>query len=204
MKSHDWDKRYEEKELLWSRGPNQFVVAEVTGMTPGRALDLACGEGRNALWLSEQGWQVCGTDFSSVAVDKARARGQELGLTVDFQVADAAAELTGSYDLILLAYLHLPRETLAEVLAVASAALAPSGTLLIIGHDLRNIKEGVGGPQDPDILQSPEGLRELLGGLEIVRAETVVRVVEKDGQAAQALDVVVRAKLSGPGEVRRD
>ncbi|MBL4634677.1 MAG: class I SAM-dependent methyltransferase [Kofleriaceae bacterium] len=193
MKSQEWDKRYEEKELVWSRGPNQFVVAEVTGMTPGRALDLACGEGRNALWLSEQGWHVCGTDFSEVAIDKARARGQELGLTVDFQVADAAAEITGSYDLILLAYLHLPRAKLAQVLAVAAAALAPLGSLLIIGHDLRNIKEGVGGPQDPDILQSPEGLRELLGDLQIVRSETVFRAVEKDGQTVQALDVVVRA-----------
>ncbi len=163
-------------------------------MAPGRALDLACGEGRNALWLSQEGWQVCGTDFSTVAIDKARARCQELGLTIDFQVADAAAELTDSYDLILLAYLHLPPETLAQVLEIAATALAPAGTLLIIGHDLRNIKEGVGGPQDPGILQSPEGLRKLLDGLEIVRAETVIRTIEKDGQTVQALDVVVRAK----------
>lgn len=191
-----WDIRYRDKELVWSAGPNQFVVSEIDSMAPGRALDVACGEGRNAIWLREKGWQVSATDFSPIAIEKAQARGLELGLDIDFQVADATKELKGSYDLILFAYLHLPQEQLAKALQLAQEALAVGSSILIIGHDLRNIEEGVGGPQDPDILQSPEGLKALLTELDIKRAETVVRLVEKNGETHKALDVIVRATKS--------
>ncbi len=70
MDSRAWDERYAASELVWSSTPNQFVAAEVADLTPGRALDLAAGEGRNALWLAERGWQVTAVDFSLVGLDK--------------------------------------------------------------------------------------------------------------------------------------
>ncbi len=194
MNSNDWDKRYEKKELVWSAGPNQFVVDEVSGLAPGRVLDVACGEGRNALWLCEQGWQVTAFDYSPVAIDKARTRASELELTIDWQVADATTDTQGEYELILFIYLHLPIEQTKKSLALASSALAPGGTLLLIGHDARNIKEGIGGPQDPNILFGPDELRTMLPDLTIERAETVKRNVDKRGETHHALDVLIRAR----------
>ncbi|MFD0328131.1 methyltransferase domain-containing protein [Streptacidiphilus monticola] len=72
MDAEDWDRRYAAEELVWSAGPNRFVAEELAGLTPGRALDLAAGEGRNALWLAEQGWRVDAVDWSAVGLDKAR------------------------------------------------------------------------------------------------------------------------------------
>ena len=67
----DWNTRYAQKELVWTAEPNRAFAAEVSGLAPGRALDVACGEGRNAVWLAERGWQVTGVDFSEVALEKA-------------------------------------------------------------------------------------------------------------------------------------
>jgi SAM-dependent methyltransferase len=193
MNSDFWDARYREKELVWSAGPNRFLVEEIEGITPGRALDLACGEGRNAFWLAQQGWQVTATDYSPVAIEKAKERQTELGLDMDFHVADATAPPGGPFDLIAIFYLHLPREENRKVLEHALAALAPGGTLLYVGHDERNIEEGIGGPQEPSILYGPEEIKSLLADLKIERAETVERPVEKEGKTHQALDILVRA-----------
>ena len=72
MDAREWDEKYSEKPLLWSADPNQFVAEEVSRLRPGKALDLACGEGRNAVWMAEQGWDVTGIDFSGVAINRAR------------------------------------------------------------------------------------------------------------------------------------
>ncbi len=72
MDSEAWDERYAGTELFWTAQPNRFLVSEVSGLTPGRALDLACGEGRNAVWLARQGWDVVGVDFSQNGLDKGR------------------------------------------------------------------------------------------------------------------------------------
>ncbi len=193
MQSQDWDKRYAEKDLVWSAGPNRFLVEEIADMKPGRALDLACGEGRNAIWLAEQGWQVTATDYSPVAIEKAQARARELDLDIDFRVADATSPLSKAYDLVIVFYLHLPRPENAMAVSHAAGALAPLGTFLYVGHDERNIKEGVGGPQDPSILYGPEEIRELLKELQVDRAETIGRPVEKEGGMVDALDILVRA-----------
>ena len=193
MNKHDWDERYREKKLIWSAGPNRCLVEEVVGMNPGRALDVACGEGRNAIWLAEQGWKVSAFDYSSVAIDKAKARCTELSLDMDLRVADATAARPGKFDLILFFYLHLPRDKNRQALAQAVSALAPGGTLLYVGHDQRNIKEGFGGPQDPSVLCGPEEISGLLSELQVQRAETIVRTVEKDGVTHKALDLLVRA-----------
>lgn len=68
-----WDERYGTAELIWKADPNRFLVEELEGLAPGRALDIACGEGRNAIWLASMGWEVTGVDFSAVGLAKARS-----------------------------------------------------------------------------------------------------------------------------------
>ena len=110
MDRHDWDARYAGEQLVWSAEPNRFLVAEVDGLTPGRALDVACGEGRNAIWLAEHGWTVTGVDFSTVALDKARRLAGARGVSVHWELADVT-EYTPAleqFDLVIVMYLHLP------------------------------------------------------------------------------------------------
>jgi SAM-dependent methyltransferase len=196
--SQQWDERYSGTEFEWTTRPNQFVATELAGLTPGRALDLAAGEGRNAVWLAERGWRVTAVDFSRVGLEKGRKLSAARGVDearVDWIVADLRdyEPERGAYDLALIAYLQVSPQVRAAVLARAAAALAPGGTVFVVGHDLTNLTEGVGGPQDPDVLYTPEALRSELPGLRILRAERVHRAVDRDGGPATAVDTLVRA-----------
>lgn len=107
MDASGWDERYAASELVWSAEPNQFVATELAGLTPGRALDLAAGEGRNAIWLARRGWEVTAADFSQVALDKGRTLAGDTA--VRWVCADATAwSEPAAYDLVVLAYLQLP------------------------------------------------------------------------------------------------
>ena len=194
-----WDRRYAEPRLVWSAEPNRFLVDELAALPPGRALDLACGEGRNAIWLARREWDVTGVDFSGVAVDKARRMADEAGVTARFVRADLAEYVPepGSADLVALMYLQVPEPLRTVVLGRAAAALRPGGTLLWVAHDLRNLDGGHGGPQNPDVLSTPEGVAAALGGLEALRAEVVRRPVPTDAGEAVALDTLVRAVRPG-------
>jgi SAM-dependent methyltransferase len=197
VQREDWDRRYAEADLLWSRGPNRFLVAETGDLAPGRALDLACGEGRNAIWLAEQGWQVTAIDYSQVAIAKARERVARERLEIDLVCADLVdyEPEPSTYDLVLVLYLQLPAAELSLVLARAAAALAPGGTFFLVGHDLTNMTDGVGGPRDPDVLYTPDDIVAALPGLAIEKAERVLRDVE--GADRPAIDALVRARNTG-------
>ncbi|HEY0640443.1 MAG TPA: class I SAM-dependent methyltransferase [Pseudonocardiaceae bacterium] len=190
MRREDWDRRYLERELLWSAEPNRFVAEELADLPPGTALDLACGEGRNAIWLAARGWRVTAVDFSPVAIGKAAALAERAGVTVQWAVADLLDLLPDEpADLVLVAYLQLPREQMEVVLRMAQRALRPGGTLFLVGHDLRNLTEGVGGPGDPANLHTPEHLAGVLDELTVTRAGRVDRPTP-DGTA---IDTIVRA-----------
>lgn len=201
----EWDRRYASVDLLWSAEPNRWVAAELAELPPGRALDLAAGEGRNAIWLAGRGWHVTAVDFSAVAVDKGRAAAEAAQVTVDWLVADLLdyRPARASVDLVLVAYLHLPPAQLRTVLRRGVRALAPGGVLLVIGHDVRNLVDGTGGPQDPTLLYDPDVLAADLvaaderwpgpgGPLRVERAERVRRPVP--GAPRDAVDTLVRAR----------
>jgi SAM-dependent methyltransferase len=196
-----WDERYAAKELVWSAGPNRLLADELTGLQPGTALDVACGEGRNALWLAEQGWEVTGIDFSEVAIGKARQIAERRGVTVDWLVADIAEHDLGpsTFDLVCVLYLHTGPEERARWLPKTISAVKPGGTWLYIGHDPSNIEHGVGGPQDAALLPGAQDLSRALHGFRIDRAEIVERRVDADPGHGRdlgdgiALDAFVRA-----------
>ena len=195
MEAAGWDARYAASDLVWGAEPNRFVVEEFEGLPPGRVLDLAAGEGRNAVWLAERGWAVTAVDFSRVAADRGRELARARGVAVDWVVADVLdfrPEPSG-YDAVLVAYLQLPADQLDRVLHQATGAVAPGGRIVVIGHDLANLSEGVGGPPSAEVLYTVEAVTAALPGLTVRRAEQARRPVPVDGQVRQAIDTVVRA-----------
>ena len=156
-----WDERYRTEELIWKAAPNRFLVEELDALVPGRALDVACGEGRNAVWLASKGWRVTGADFSRAGLAKAQRLATDRGVEVTWVEADVVEwrPATASFDLVVVMYLHLPAEQRRRALAHAAAALAPGGVLLVVGHDTSNLVKGTGGPQDPEVLFDTGGDR---------------------------------------------
>ncbi len=190
-----WDRRYAGGELVWTADANRFLVEEVDGLAPGRALDLACGEGRNAVWLAERGWQATGVDFSQVGLDKAARLAASRSVEVTWERADLLAyePPAGAFELVVVLYLHLPDRDMRAILGRAAGAVAPGGTVLVVGHDPTNIEHGHGGPQDPAILMAPDAIAAALGELQIARAERVRRPVPAAGEDVEAIDALVRA-----------
>ena len=185
-----WDERYAARDRLWSVEPN-VTVAEVVGpVTPGRALDLGAGEGRHALWLARRGWRVTAVDFSAVGIERARAQPGADG--VEWVVNDVRTwnpHPDERYDLVLVVYLHLADDDFRR----ATSWLDPGGALVVVGHALRNLRDGVGGPQDPRLLYTNERLRAAAGELHIERLEEVYRHTAEGA----AIDLLLVARCEG-------
>lgn len=199
MKRDAWNRKYAGSELLWSAGPNRFVAEELADLPPGRALDLAAGEGRNALWLAERGWTVTAVDFSDVALDKGRRIAAKRGVQVEWVCADLTtwAPPVAAYDLVVVLYLQLSWDELEAPLRHAAAAVAPGGTFFLVAHDSDNIEHGYGGPQDPAVLYTGPEVARLLDGFDILKAGPVRRPVETDHGTVDAIDALVRAVRRG-------
>jgi SAM-dependent methyltransferase len=198
VKRERWDEKWRERGTEARTEPSRFLVEELSGVPAGRALDLACGAGRNAIWLAERGWRVTGVDYSEVALAEARRRATERAVDVDWILADLTewSPPLGGFDLVCVLYLQLPAGERRLVLGRAAEALAPGGTILVVGHDLTNLTEGYGGPKSPDVLYTPDDLVADLAGLVVERAERVLRPVEDEGGAHEAIDALVRAHRS--------
>jgi SAM-dependent methyltransferase len=189
MKRAEWNRRYTGSDLLWTAQPNRFLVAETEALPAGRALDLACGEGRNAVWLAERGWEVTGVDFADVGLDKARGLAAARGVDPTWVEADLLEyePPREAFDLVVILYLQLPADERRRVLRAAAAAVAPGGTLLVVAHDRSNLEHGHGGPRDARVLATPEEVAGDLEGLQVERADVV------------ALDLLVRARRAPAG-----
>jgi SAM-dependent methyltransferase len=188
-----WNERYAASERVWSSGPNEHVARILEPLPPGAAVDLGAGEGRHALWLAERGWTVTAVDFAEVGLDRGRREAAERGVgnLVNWVAADVTTWTPPQghgFDLVLVAYLHLPE----NVLDSAAGWVGPGGHLVVVGHALRNLTEGVGGPQDPALLHTPEQLQRAADGLGILRCEEVERTTEGGGTAIDLVLVAAR------------
>jgi SAM-dependent methyltransferase len=195
-----WDQRYTDTPQMWSTTPNVWVKRELSGLPPGLALDRAAGEGRNAVWLAEQGWEVKAVDFSAVALERAARLAEARNVRLRTQVADLTDYTPdpGAFDLVLVSYLHLPHPEMERVLRRAAEAARTGGTLLLVGHDLSNLTHGTGGPQDPGVLTTVELVTAAWADLAdievaVVERRSVNQGREGDEPTPEALDTVVRA-----------
>lgn len=196
MNADTWDERYAASELVWGAAPNRWVEQECAALSPGTALDLACGEGRNALWLAELGWRVSAVDFSAVGLQKGGAA--ELRTAVGHPIEWICADVTRyrhrqPVDLVLISYLQVIAAERRAVVRTAAQSLTAGGVLLVVAHHSLNLTAGTGGPQDATVLYSAEDLVEDLDGtgLGIDKAEQVLRPV--DGAPRPAIDTLLRA-----------
>ncbi|MFG2020601.1 class I SAM-dependent methyltransferase [Actinomadura geliboluensis] len=202
MDSAEWDRRYAGSELVWSAGPNRWVEEVAADLPPGRALDLAAGEGRNALWLAERGWTVTAVDFSAAGLARARSLAERrLGERADrVQLVEAdLREYTPARhgaDLVIVAYLQVDERLRRDALRAAADAVAPGGLLLVVAHDSDNLAHGFGGPPNPAVLYTAQdAASDIEGrGLQVLRAEPRTREVSTDAGPRTAIDAFLLAR----------
>ncbi|MFE2287010.1 class I SAM-dependent methyltransferase [Streptomyces sp. NPDC059443] len=193
-----WDTRYRESEKVWSGDANAVLAREAEGLAPGRALDLGCGEGGDAVWLARRGWHVTGTDISGVALERAAVHAADAGVDdrTEWERHDLAESFpAGEYDLVSACFLHtfgeFPRE---RILRRASAAVAPGGILLVVGHagwaSWQEDRPEVDFPTAEEVVAQ---LELAAGAWEVLLAEEHVRVQNRpDGRPGTRTDNVVK------------
>jgi SAM-dependent methyltransferase len=198
--AEEWDARYAEVDRVWSGNPNGALVAEVAGLAPGRALDVGCGEGADAVWLAGRGWDVTALDVSKVALDRADLHAREAGVQVRWVHAGLveAAPSAGVFDLVSAQYPALRRTPTAEAERALLAAVAPGGLLLLVHHADIDADHARERGFDPEDYVQPADVAALLDDdwrLEV--DETRPRTVETGAGAGHRLDQVLRARRLG-------
>jgi thioredoxin reductase/SAM-dependent methyltransferase len=196
--AHDWEKQYRAHPMLWSGLPNPPLVEHAAGLAPGAALDVGCGEGADAIWLAGRGWQVTGVDLSPTALERAAAHAGETGVTVDWRQGDATDGVPdGVFDLVTSHFLHLSGEQRRTLFPRLASAVAPGGTLLLVGHDLSDLEIGASRPHSPDLFFTAQEVAATLddGAWDVVVAEARPRPAKPhEGDVTTVHDAVVVAR----------
>jgi SAM-dependent methyltransferase len=191
VSASEWDERYRSADRLWSVTPNMYVFDRLRDQTPGSGVDLAAGEGRNAIWLASLGWEMTAVDFSAVALE----RGSVQAPDVTWIEADVLTwEPQSTFDLVLIAYLHLVPDQFRNVVDRSARLLSAGGELFMIGHDRSNIEHGWGGPQYPEILWDVDETMGWLNELDLLESVVVRRPVETGQGVEYARDALIRGR----------
>lgn len=181
-----WDERYGTHAQMWSGDVNGALVAEVEALAPGRALDVGCGEGGDALWLAAKGWQVTAVDVSQVALARARSAAAAAGIEVDWVRGDLVADLPspGRYDLVTAQYPALRHTPDDDAVRGLLGAVSPGGTLLVVGHHITDPEIPKAHGFDPADFVQPADIRPYLDeGWEVAVDEVRPRVMPTSGHA---------------------
>ena len=200
-----FEERYRSTDALWSGRPNKQLVAEAADLPPGTALDVGCGEGADAIWLAERGWQVTAVDFARTALERGRAHAETLGSEIADRIrwvhADVTAELPGEeFDLISAQFMHLPPDQRRALFARLADAVAPGGTLLVVGHDFSDVAAGAHRPPEPERFFTAA---EVAGALDDQWEVLVVRGQAAPGRRARGpRHHRARRRPPGPAESR--
>jgi SAM-dependent methyltransferase len=192
---HNWNERHKAGDFEGD-GPNSTLVLGTSGLPRGRALELACGSGTNAVWLASQGWRTTAVDWSSVGLANGKAKADAAGVAVEWLERNLVEwdPPSRSFDLVAIVYLHLPREERVPVYDKAAAAVAPGGRMLVVGHHPRNAAEGFGGPSEDRLFTAEQIAADLLVSdpdLAIERAE-LVRQTDPGGHRPYDSLLIVR------------
>ncbi|QRI76590.1 MULTISPECIES: class I SAM-dependent methyltransferase [Rhodococcus] len=198
-----WDERYRSRPALWSGEPNRHLVGEAAELEPGLALDVGCGEGADAIWLARRGWRVDGVDVSGVALQRAAEHADRAGAEIAGRITWLHENLTawdpgwGRYDLVSAQYMHLPPPERDVLFRRLAEAVAPGGTLLVVGHHPSDLQTTVPRPPRPELFFTGADVVALLDpdGWDVVTEAAVARsVTDPDGRAVTVHDTVVRAR----------
>jgi SAM-dependent methyltransferase len=201
-----WNERYRSADALWSGNPNRYLVSEASGLRPGKALDVGCGEGADALWLARRGWQVTGVDLSTVALERAARHAAQAGAGVAARIDWAHADLigwdpgAGRYDLVSSQYVHLPPGPRQALFRALAGAVAPGGSLLIVGHHPSDLQTTMPRPPMPELFFTGEDIAPLLdaGDWKVITDEAPPRSApDPDGHPVTIRDTVFRARRGG-------
>lgn len=188
-----WDERYGADDRVWSGNPNPQLVDRVTAMRPGRALDIGSGEGADAIWLARQGWQVTGLDVSRVALDKAAAHAVDAGVadSITWRQVDLStwAGEPAAHDLVSAQFMYLDQPELTTLYRQLAAAVAPGGTLLLVGH--HPIDPRHGSHDFPDVRWTPEDAATWLDAGEWASID--LATVQRQGHLGTMHDGIVQA-----------
>lgn len=192
----DWDERYSGAEQMWSGAPNGALMSEVSGLAPGRALDVGCGEGADAIWLAGLGWRVTAIDVTEVALGRARAAAARAAVEVDWRCTGLleASIPAGSFDLVSVQYPALPSTPTGEAERALLAAVAPGGHLVVVHHADVDIEVARAHGFDPDDYVAPGDVSSLLDDdWSVVVDERRPRHVDAGAGAGHTHDLVLHA-----------
>lgn len=203
-----WDERYRSRSALWSGDPNRYLVSEADGLPPGSALDVGAGEGADAIWLAARGWRVTAVDISSVALARAAAHAADRGDEIAGRIEWRHEDLTlweppeTSFDLVSAQYLHLAAAVRSIVFPRLAAAVAPGGTLLIVGHHPSDLQTTMPRPPMPERFYTGDDIAALLDAGEwtvVTNAAPAREATDPDGNTVTIHDTVFRAVRSSSG-----
>jgi len=194
-----WDRRYSAPEYIFGKQPNRFLLSQRALFRPGmRVLDVATGEGRNAVWLAQQGCEVLGIDISPLAIDKAKRLAAEHGVQVELQLADVRVWdwAPGMFDAVVSIFIQFaaPGERSA-VFEGMQRALRPGGVLIMQGYTPKQVEYRTGGPPQAEHMYTEGLLREAFGKLDIVHLrehEDVLSEGTKHVGRSALIDLVAR------------
>ncbi len=186
----DWDQIYSQTERLWSLDPEGELVKLLPKLKPATAVDLGCGEGRNAIYMAKQGVDVTGVDVSAVALERTRQRAQLEGIEVRTVKSDMISFIGSGerFDLVLLANFHPPSPERRIVYRAALDCVSPGGHLLIVGHHRDGL--GISGPPDPDRLLTEEAIQEIFAQDQIRELYTVMQHTDHGGEAPTLVGLI--------------
>ena len=198
-----WDERYSSRTAVWSGNPNPHLVSQASKLGAGTALDVGSGEGADAIWLAERGWQVTALDVSTVALARGASRAAEMGSDVSRRIDWRHEDILtwtpdpASYDLVSVQFLQLPAGPREEVFARLAAAVAPGGTLLIVGHHPSDLQTTVPRPPMPELFFTASEIAASLDRRDweiVVDAARGRSTTDREGQSVIIHDAVLQAR----------
>lgn len=204
-----WDERYGGSDRVWSGRPNQRLVEQVADLEPGTALDVACGEGADAVWLAKQGWRVTAVDVSEVALKKVAVHAEDEGVADRMRIGfydaldDPRPAGRHTFDLVTVSFLHVPVEDFAPIYRGIADAVAPGGRLLVTAHHPHDVTSGARHDHGPGLLFEPDRVLAALrvdepgSPWQVEIADTPERVQETADGPLEVRDTVVRLRRSG-------
>jgi SAM-dependent methyltransferase len=177
-----WDSKYSVDEYIYTKDVNRFVKESLSDLAPGKMIDLAGGEGRNTVFFAEHGWQAENIDLSPVGLVKCEKLAKERDVLENVFTTNASAldfeSKLAPVDLGVVAYLQIPQADLGVAISRLVERIKPGGVFFGVWHALENLKDGFGGPQNPEVLPSESSMKTLLSSLPL----EIQFVTNRDGQ----------------------